>query len=128
MLRDEIIASANSNIRTLEKGTGYETTFSFDKSFTGFQGHFPQEPVLPAFVQLLLGQCAVGMLNSRHCRLLRIQRAKFLKTIQPGQIVNVRWNEQAINEGLRCDFTLTVDNERAAVFTIELAIEGKQNA
>ena len=128
MLRDEIIASLNSKIRPLDTGAGFETTFIFNKDFTGFQGHFPQHPVLPAFVQLLVGQCAVGMRNSRNCRLLRIQKAKFLKTIQPGQIVYARWNELPINNGIRCDFTLTVENERAAAFTIELAIEEKQNA
>lgn len=128
MLRDEIIASANPNIRLLEANAGFETTFHFDKGFIGFQGHFPQYPVLPAFVQLLLGQCAVAMRNARNWRLLRIQKAKFLKTIRPGQTINVRWNERTVNEGLRCDFILSVDNERAAVFTIELGIEEKQNA
>ena len=128
MLRDEIIASAHSNIRLLEANASFETTFKLDKGFIGFQGHFPQYPVLPAFVQLLLGQCAVTMRNARNWRLLRIQKAKFLKTIRPGQTINVRWNEQAINEGLRCDFTLSIDNERSAVFTIELGVEEKQNA
>ena len=128
MLRDEIIASARPETRALEAGRGYEMTFGFDKSFTGFQGHFPQHPILPAFVQLMTGECAVRIRTARNWRLSRIQKAKFLKTILPDQAVSVRWEEQPINNDLRCSFTLLVDNEKAAVFTIELTAEEDRHA
>jgi len=128
MLRDEIIASAGPDIMTLEAGRNYEMTFSFDKSFTGFQGHFPQHPVLPAFVQLMTGECAVRIRTARNWRLSRIHKAKFLKTVHPNQPVSVRWDERPINNNLQCSFTLLVGNEKAAVFTIELTTEENSHA
>ncbi|MCX5638207.1 MAG: hypothetical protein NTX52_11035 [Planctomycetota bacterium] len=128
MLREEIVANAVTNVRLLEANQGYEMTFSFNESFTGFQGHFPQHPVLPAFVQLLTGECAVRIRTVRNWRLSRIQKAKFLKTIHPNQPVSVRWDEQPINNDLRCNFTLLVGNEKAAVFTIELTTEENRHA
>jgi 3-hydroxyacyl-[acyl-carrier-protein] dehydratase len=128
MLRDEIIASTDKNIKSLEGGRSYEMTFNFDKSFTGFKGHFPQYPVLPAFVQLMTGECAVRLRTARDWRLSRIQKAKFLKTILPGQTVNVRWDEQPADKYLRCSFTILVGEEKAAVFTIELTPEENADA
>ena len=128
MLREEIIANAVTHVRILEANQGYEMTFSFNESFTGFQGHFPQHPVLPAFVQLMTGECAVRIRTVRNWRLSRIQKAKFLKMIHPNQPVSVRWDEQPINNDLRCNFTLLVGNEKAAVFTIELTTEENHHA
>jgi 3-hydroxyacyl-[acyl-carrier-protein] dehydratase len=128
MLRDEIVASAGPDIRTLEPGGNYEMTFSFDKGFTGFQGHFPQHPILPAFVQLMMGECAARIRTARNWRLSRIHKAKFMRTILPNQTMSVRWEEQPINNDLRCSFTLLVGNEKAAVFTIELTTEENSHA
>jgi 3-hydroxyacyl-[acyl-carrier-protein] dehydratase len=122
-LREEILACADTQVRTLDEGRGHELAFRFDKTFTGFQGHFPGHPVLPAFVQLLMGQCAVSLRSARNWRLRQVERSKFLKTIQPDQSVTVRWQEQPLNDHLRCSFTLLADGEKAAVFTLEFDVE-----
>lgn len=127
-LREEIIACADTQVRTLEGDRGYELAFRFDERFTGFQGHFPGHPVLPAFVQLLTGQCALCIRSGRNWRLRRVDRSKFLKTILPGRPVAVCWQEQPLNGGLRCSFTLLADQEKAAVFTLEFDAEEGRHA
>jgi 3-hydroxyacyl-[acyl-carrier-protein] dehydratase len=127
-LREEIIACAEKPVRTLEGGRGYELAFVFGEQFTGFQGHFPGHPVLPAFVQLMTGQCALCIRSGRNWRLRRVDRGKFLKTILPGRAVTVRWQEQPQNPGLRCSFTLLADGEKAAVFTLEFDAEDSPHA
>jgi 3-hydroxyacyl-[acyl-carrier-protein] dehydratase len=104
-------------------GTLYELTFHFGEDFIGFQGHFPGHPILPAFVQLLMGECAVRMHSDRAWSLRRVERAKFLRPIQPNEPVTVCWQEQPRDDGLRCSFTLRVNVEKAAVFTLEFAPE-----
>jgi len=127
-LREEIMASAGTQVRTLEADGGYELTFRFAKDFTGFRGHFPEHPVLPAFVQLLMGQCALGIRSARAWSLRRVKRAKFLKTILPEQPVTVCWQEQPLDDALRCSFTLSMNGEKAAVFTLEFALEESRHA
>lgn len=122
-LREEILACADAQVRTLDEGRGYELTFLFGKDFTGFQGHFPGHPVLPAFVQVLVGQCALGLRSARGWRLRQIDRSKFLKTILPDQRVTVCWQERPQNDRVRCSFTLLVNGEKAATFTLELDVE-----
>ncbi len=127
-LREEIVSCAGPEVRTLEAGRGYELTFRFGRDFTAFRGHFPQHPILPAFVQLLLGQCAVERRTARPWSLRRVGRSKFLKVIPPEQPVTVSWQEQPVTDGLHCSFSLTVNGEKAAVFTLEFGAEESHHA
>ncbi len=128
-LREEIMACAGTSVRTLEVEASYDLTFHFEDGFTGFQGHFPGHPILPAFVQLLAGQCALQIRSGRNWSLRRVDRGKFLKTIQPNQPVTIRWQEQPLEDGgLRCSFTLLVNDEKAALFRIEFAPEEDRHA
>jgi 3-hydroxyacyl-[acyl-carrier-protein] dehydratase len=124
-IREEIIARADGPVRVLEADAGYALTFRLGEDFPGFRGHFPGHPVLPAFIQLLMGQCALGLRLGGNWSLRKVARGKFLKTIQPNQPVTVCWREQPVDGGLRCVFTLLVNDEKAAVFTAELAQEGR---
>jgi 3-hydroxyacyl-[acyl-carrier-protein] dehydratase len=127
-LREEIMACADKQVQTLEGGRGYELVFHFDEHFIGFQGHFPGHPVLPAFVQVLMGQCALCLRSGRNWRLRRVDRSKFLKTILPGRPVKVCWQEQPLNGTLRCSFALLADGEKAAAFTVEFDVEDGRHA
>ncbi len=102
---------------------GYELTFRPGDDFIGFQGHFPGHPVLPAFVQLLMAECAVRLHSGVPLSLRRIERGKFLRPIGPNEPVTVCWQEQARGEGLHCSFTLRAGAEKAAIFALEFTIE-----
>ena len=128
MLREEIMACTDAQVRVLEANHGYELTFHPGDGFTGFRGHFPGHPILPAFVQLLMGECAVRVHGARAWSLRRVERGKFLKPIGPNQPVTVCWQEHPCDNGLRCSFTLHVEGEKAAVFTLEFAAEGDSHA
>jgi 3-hydroxyacyl-[acyl-carrier-protein] dehydratase len=120
-LRDEILACAEDPVRNREDGKEYELTYHFGADFTAFSGHFPSHPILPAFVQLLAGECALQLRMQRSMVLRRVKRAKFLKPIQPDQMTTVRWQEWPLDNGLQGSFTLLADGEKAATFTMEMA-------
>jgi 3-hydroxyacyl-[acyl-carrier-protein] dehydratase len=117
-LREEVMACADPHVRTAEVERSYEATFHFSSDFTGFQGHFPEFPILPAFVQLLMGECALHLCGRSDWTTGKVERSKFLKTIRPNQALVLRWQEQPQEGKLRCSFTLLADGEKAAVFTI----------
>jgi 3-hydroxyacyl-[acyl-carrier-protein] dehydratase len=140
-LREEIIACVEGQVRPLEaKGPqsqpiaigspnqGCELTFRPGDDFIGFRGHFPGHPVLPAFVQLLMAECAVRLHSPAPMSLRRVERGKFLRPIGPNEPVTVCWQEQPRDGGLRCSFTLRVGAERAAVFALEFATEESPHA
>lgn len=127
-LREEIMKRADAQVRRLETAQSFELTFRFGDDFLGFQGHFPGHPILPAFVQLLLGECAVCKHSDRAWSLRRVERGKFLRPIQPNEPVTVCWQEQMRDGRLRGSFTLRVADEKAATFSLEFAPEGGGHA
>ena len=127
-LKDEVLASTDARIRTLEEKKGYELAFGINTDFIGFSGHFPGFPILPAFVQLLMGQCALEIHSQRRWSLRCVKRAKFMKTITPDQEVTVRWREQVLEDRLLGSFTLVVDDQKAASFSVEFAETGDRHA
>ena len=122
-LREEIIACSQGQVRILEANEGCELTFRLGDDFIGFRGHFPGHPILPAFVQLMMAECAVRRHSGAPLSLRRVERGKFLKPIGPNESVTVCWQEQPWDKGLRCSFTLRVGTETAAVFALEFAAE-----
>jgi len=127
-LREEIIACSAGQVRILEADQSCELTFRFGDGFTGFRGHFPGHPILPAFVQIMTAECAVRLHDTRPWSLRRVERSKFLRPIAPNEPVTVCWQEQPGDGGLRCSFTLRVGAEKAAVFTLEFIAEEGQHA
>lgn len=142
-LREEIIACADGRVRDVARAScpcphgrdahvtadqGWELTFRPGDDFIGFRGHFPGHPVLPAFVQLLMAECAVRLHSGAPLSLRRVERGKFLRPIGPNEPVTVCWQEQPRDEGLRCSFTLRVGTEKAAVFALEFAAEESPHA
>jgi len=122
-LRNEIMARADGPVRSGKDSQEYELTYRFGGGFTAFSGHFPDHPILPAFVQLLAGECALQIHTDSNMILQRVKRAKFLKPIQPDQGITLRWRERPLdNDGLQGSFTLLADGEKAATFTLEMAV------
>ena len=64
-----------------------EATFLFPPSFIGFQGHFPEQPILPGIVQVMAAvyTASRGAQNQLQC----IKRCKFTRPVVPGEPVHV---------------------------------------
>ena len=64
--------------------TGPQTlSFTGDEIF--FKGHFPDRPVLPAFVQLLAVRVAIEKQQGRGLHVEEVSRAIFKKPVSPGE-------------------------------------------
>jgi len=96
--------------------------FGFAADFPGFAGHFPGYPVLPAVVQVLTAQVLVERLCGRPLSMRRLERAKFLKQVRPGQTLRVCCRER--KPGV-WDARLEADGEPASAFWMTLAEENE---
>jgi 3-hydroxyacyl-[acyl-carrier-protein] dehydratase len=63
--------------------------FRFGDDFTGFRGHFPGYPILPAVVMPRLALALAGMRLDRPLTLRKIESAKITRAVFPGQPVRV---------------------------------------
>jgi 3-hydroxyacyl-[acyl-carrier-protein] dehydratase len=84
LIRDAIGRSIKEAHRTAQ-GAGGELIF--DSHFPGFDGHFPGQPVLPAVV-LLESICVLyRAVMQKSCRIVKVERSKFIQPIRPGERV-----------------------------------------
>ena len=117
-MREAIRASALAPaLVTDERG---EQSFCFDESFIGFAGHFPNYPILPAFLQTLLAQLLAEQVVGQPLQFDLLQRAKFMRQIRPDEKVDVSLSCLQKEGQVRCDVQLKVDDEPAASFTLIL--------
>ncbi|WP_051434815.1 hypothetical protein [Desulfonatronum lacustre] len=110
-----------------EDGQTIRQDFSFPPEFVGFAGHFPEEAILPAVVQIGLGVVLSQALlaeKTGHQRLKTVTRAKFLRKLKPGETITARCSRCARcgPGGGACNVVLTVDQQQAAAYTLTFTL------
>ncbi|MCW1876824.1 hypothetical protein OMR58_20460 [Erwinia sp. INIA-01] len=62
-------------------------SFILTTDFSGFRGHFPDNPLLPGIVQIMLARYTAAA--GKSAQLAGVKRCKFLHPIKPGETVSV---------------------------------------
>lgn len=116
-LKTEIISSAVSGIEESQPDT-IKQRYRFSPDFIGFSGHFPGNPILPAFVQILMALTLIE--RHRGCRFeaTSVEKAKFRIPLQPDQIIEVACRQRAGGDLSGCEARLSVPDGLAASFRI----------
>jgi len=95
--------------------------FRYDPSFTGFQGHFPNDPILPGVC--LLQSLRVGLEKAwaTQLRLTNILNAKFIMPVRPGETLLFAVTETARSpQAISVKAKVTRDSQRVAELSIQL--------
>lgn len=98
--------------------------YRFGEDFVGFSGHFPGNPILPAFVQVLTVISLAEEHAGRPLRLAEIRSAKFLFPVPPGKDVLFRYRRSGEPGERLYDAAVSVDGKTAATFLLRLAEAG----
>lgn len=119
-LKQEIRAAAAD---TINAGDSQAVTCSyvFSDNFSGFAGHFPGKPVLPAIVQLLTVLSLVEEQTGTSQQLMAVEDAKFLQPVLPGQELRVQYRQKTVKDKVMYDARLSVAGITVAAFSICLA-------
>jgi len=113
---DQAMASAALCPLEWENDHTIARSFCFPQSFMAFQGHFPGNPVLPAFAQV---RVVLAMLTSAWRNpivLERLDMAKFREPLRPGQRVQVRCRLEQGSETYRATASLTAAERPLSAF------------
>ncbi len=117
-MRSEILQAALGAVRS--DGNTASQEFLLEESFSGFAGHFPGCPILPAIVQTLLGQLVAEQLCGEPRRLVSLSRAKFVRQVLPGKKIRVEIELKPRDEGLQVHTSLFQEDEKSSDFTLLL--------
>jgi len=83
-LEQALAASALQELQTSEAEAWQR--FQLSPDFVGFSGHFPGNPLLPAFVQTLMGRLVLQQWLGQPRKVLEVDRAKFKLPVGPGMV------------------------------------------
>jgi 3-hydroxyacyl-[acyl-carrier-protein] dehydratase len=103
-----------------ETERGHEMGYVFPPTFSGFQGHFPQNPVLPAIVQLMTARESIVEHLGRDLLITKVTRAKFQKIITPDIPVTVVWTLREQEDDFICRCILETEGTPASSFIMTL--------
>jgi len=118
-MREEIRQAALAPAQLTAEGG--EQSFCFTDGFLGFEGHFPDYPILPAILQTLIAQILAEQVVGESLQFISLQRAKFTRQLLPGDQIDVSLSCQEKDGQLRCSTQLRVANESASSFTLVFA-------
>jgi len=116
-LNREILASAG--VFTAH-GDSFSMEFTFGPGFVGFEGHFPNAPILPAMVQLMTGAAACGQAAGKPLAARTVSRAKFLKPVLPGQHLEVHGSLSRTDGGYTAAVKIISGQDLASSFQMQL--------
>jgi len=97
-----------------------EQSFCFDQNFIGFGGHFPEYPIFPAVLQVLLAQLLAEAVVGTPLSVNSLVRAKFIQQLRPGDQIDVSLKCRKEGENFHCASELQVAGQRAASFILVL--------
>ena len=116
-LKKEIIAAAIGGIDESQPDT-IKQKYRFDPKFIGFSGHFPDNPILPAMVQIMMALVAVEKQKECHLEAVSVEKAKFHLPVQPDQEIEVACRLRPVGGLSGCDARLSIAIGLAASFRI----------
>jgi 3-hydroxyacyl-[acyl-carrier-protein] dehydratase len=92
--------------------------YCFADHFIGFSGHFPGYPILPAFVQVLMGLTVIEEWKDRPFQLFSLEKAKFHIELKPDWEIVVQCREYEVKGKPATEIKLSVAEGLAASFTV----------
>jgi 3-hydroxyacyl-[acyl-carrier-protein] dehydratase len=92
------LQAAASPLESLPETNRWQRQYMFDASSAVFAGHFPQYPILPGVVQILMAQMTLEEALGKSLRLSAIPQAKFTALLEPDTVIELQ-----IKMGRRAD-------------------------
>lgn len=80
-ISNEIIDRVKDLLQVSEDGSTLSALLGFDRSFVGFDGHFPDNPVLPGVVMIQVALTMARIHLKNELRLSQIKKAKFVQPV-----------------------------------------------
>lgn len=122
MIEDELQAALVA-ARTNEVGTATCATleFHYPAAFVGFQGHFPNDPILPGVCLLQSLRLGLETAWSARLKITEILNAKFVAPVHPGDTISFAVTEISRSpHAVSTKAKVTCCGQRVAEFSVKL--------
>ena len=108
--------SVIEDIERIYKPIPNGATFTFPEDFVAFNGHFPQQQLLPAVIQVELAVFVLSKELKKDVKLKTVKKAKFVSPIFPKDTVNLTYD----NKDTFYDISIKKDEKIISTFQISV--------
>lgn len=98
------------------EGDAATAELAFPPEFTGFQGHFPEQPILPGVCQMTLALVMADRMQGRRTKMAAVTNAKFVAVVMPDQPLEISCT---LTDG-KLTANLTSKGERVGQFKLRI--------
>lgn len=88
--------------------------------FVGFDGHFPDYPIVPAVVQILMAQLVAEQHHGSPLSIRAVDRSKFHRQLKPNDVIDTYCQSKQVRGKAVIDCQLKIDNEVVSAFWLVL--------
>jgi len=92
----------------------FTSCISFAPEFVGFQGHFPETPILPGVVMLQTAVTATELFLKKRLRLKKVHKAKFMGQVLPNQLLKTECTVDSGSKRHNVRVQLSADDKKVA--------------
>jgi 3-hydroxyacyl-[acyl-carrier-protein] dehydratase len=110
-----LLPTCISSLMIEEKGDAMMTVNAkciFPATFSGFKGHFPQKPILPAVIQLATVRCIAELALKHPLQVKEYSRTKFKAMISPNEEVLFHLSLGKITTGIQGKFKILSQDQK----------------
>jgi len=100
--------------------------YCLPEDFVGFAGHFPNYPIVPAVVQILMAQVVAEQHLDSSVQLCAVDRCKFHRQLKPLDLIDVYCQRKLVRNKIVIDCQLKIDDELVSGFW--LVINGEDQS
>lgn len=93
-------------------------SFHFEPDFLGFSGHFPDNPILPAVIQLATAQWMLETLPGKTWQMISVDHAKFFEPVRPSTELAVTCSPKKEKNHYICRMVVCTTDKPASTFTL----------
>ncbi len=122
---DTALLGCLSNRQRSEDGEEVAGQFICPPDFPAFQGHFPGNPLLPAFVQMAMVRILVQQEVGKVLLPRSTGRVKFAGMVKPDEVVQANVQVKQNETDWSVKFSLTKEDEQVASGEIIFSEKGK---
>ncbi len=123
-LKQEIITSAVGDIEAPQTDR-VKQRYRFRSDFIGFSGHFPEYPIVQAFIQILMAVNLIEQHQGCRLKIATVEKAKFHKPLGPDQEIEVECWQQQIGKMPGWAARINISEGLASTFRISFAEQGE---
>ena len=91
--------------------------FDFPTDFVAFKGHFPQQQLLPAVIQIELAVFVLSKILKKDVKLKTVKKAKFISPIFPKDTINLTYT---VKEDI---YDISIKKDEKIISAFQISVE-----